>query len=389
MTDKRQLIYLVAGESSGDLHTASVMAELKRIHSGLTFKGIGGDLMIKQGLEAIYHVRDFSIMGFGEILTRIFFLKKVFKNLYREILNDKPRVILLTDFSEFNLRFAAYLKKNHVPVKIVRLVSPQIWASRPGRITRIVETYDCLCCILPFEKQIYAEYKNFDCRFVGNPLLDQYRLRLTRDVFYERYGLNPEEKVIAIFPGSRKQEIKHHMPILMRSVNLVKKKYPEWQFIICKSGAVNLSEYQPLIDQFKIQTCTDEYQWECFRYSSLVWSKSGTATLQAVIARTPGLIFYRTNPVTFAIAKRIIKVKYIGLANLIADEELMPELIQDDFNPLRMAKLTEQFLTDEKFYDLAITDFGRVVEKLGTPGAARKTAEAVYEYYLKSIKQFG
>jgi len=388
MYSNRQLIYLVAGESAGDLHTASVMAELKNIHTGLSFKGIGGDLMIRNGLEALYHIRDFSIMGFVEIVSRFFFLRKVFHRLYEEILKDKPRVILLTDFSEFNLRFAAYLKKKKVPIKILRLVSPQIWASRPGRITKIVNTYDCLCCILPFEKKLYDQY-DFDCRFVGHPLLDQYRLKITRDAFYTQNRLDPNQKTIAIFPGSRKQEIKQHMPILMRSVNLVKKKYPDWQFIICKSGAVDLSAYQEYIDQFKIAVCSDELQWECFRYASFIWTKSGTATLQGVIAKTPGLIFYHMNRLTYEIGKRIVKVKYIGLANLIADEEIIPELIQDDFNPLRMAKLTESYLTDDKFYDLAIADYGRIIDKLGPPGAARRVAETVYEYYLKSIKEFG
>ncbi len=385
-------IYIIAGESSGDLHASNVMQELKKINPSFEFRGIGGDKMISEGLDLQYHIKDLGFMGIWEVLKHFFLIKKLFSKIKKDIINTNPAVVLLVDFSEFNLKMGKtlrnYLNLDTVKTKfkIVRYVSPQIWASRSKRIDDIVYAYDSLCCILPFEKKLYNGY-DIDARYVGHPLLDQYRINIDFKTFKTQNGINllKNQKIISIFPGSRQQEIDKHLVTLIKSVKVLKNRSSsiglEYEFLICKSNEIILKdEFLEQIDELGIKIIDSKYQWEVMKYSDFILCKSGTSTLQAIIAGTPALVFYKMNALTFAIGKRIVKIKYIGLANIIANKEIYPELIQDDFNETNVAEITEFFLLNkDNIYYKTLEEIGEARSMIGEKGASKKVAVTVLD----------
>lgn len=384
---KKEIIYIISGESSGELHGSKVMTELKKMDPELQFKGIGGDKMIAEGLTPLFHVKELSFMGLVEVLNKILFIKKVTNVLLENIIKDKPKAILLIDFSEFNLRFSQLLRHKKIPIRIIRYVSPQIWASRPKRITKVVETYDALCCILPFEEKIYKRYDpSFDIRYVGHPLLEQYIIKYDKNEFLNKFKLDKDNKIIAIFPGSRHNEINKHMDVLLKSVIKYKKRigFEKTQFLLCKSREIVLDKYEKEIAEAGIITADSENNWEIMQHSDFIWCKSGTTTLQAALTETPALIFYNINWLTYQIAKMIITIKFIGLMNIIADKEIYPELIQHDFCSDKIIETTDNFLNDNKKYQDTISELKKIKTQLGEKGAAKRVAETVYEYFCKS-----
>ncbi len=268
----------------------------------------------------------------------------------------------------------------------MRYVSPQIWASRSKRIDDIVYAYDSLCCILPFEKKLYNGY-DIDARYVGHPLLDQYRINIDFKTFKTQNGINllKNQKIISIFPGSRQQEIDKHLVTLIKSVKALKNRSSsiglEYEFLICKSNEIILKdEFLEQIDELGIKIIDSKYQWEVMKYSDFILCKSGTSTLQAIIAGTPALVFYKMNALTFAIGKRIVKIKYIGLANIIANKEIYPELIQDDFNETNVAEITENFLLNkDNIYYKTLEEIGEARSMIGEKGASKKVAVTVLD----------
>ena len=386
-------IYIIAGESSGDLHASNVMQELKKINPSLEFRGIGGDKMISEGLDLQYHVKNLSFMGIWEVLKHFLLIKKLFTKIKQDIIDTDPAVVLLVDFSEFNLKMGKALRnylnanKDKPSFKIVRYVSPQIWASRSKRITDIVYSYDSLCCILPFEKKLYDGY-DIDARYVGHPLLDQYKINIDFETFKNQNKItltDNNKKIISIFPGSRQQEIDKHLVTLIKSVQMLKNRSRstglEYEFLLCKSNEIVLKdEFLEQIKEIGIKIVDSRFQWEVMKYSDFILCKSGTSTLQAVIAGTPSLVFYRMNALTFAIGKRIVKIKYIGLANIIADKEIYPELIQDDFNEKNITEITEQFLLNkDNIYYSTLKEIEKVNSTIGEKGASKKVAETVLD----------
>ena len=387
-------IYIIAGESSGDLHASNVMQELKEINPSFEFKGIGGDKMISEGLDLQYHIKNLSFMGIWEVLKHFFLIKKLFAKIKQDIIDTNPAVVLLVDFSEFNLKMGKALRNylNFITTKhkfkIVRYVSPQIWASRSKRINDIVYAYDSLCCILPFEKKLYDGY-DIDARYVGHPLFDQYKINQDFDTFKEQNKITLTSKknikIISIFPGSRQQEIDKHLSTLIKSVEMLKSRSNsiglEYEFLLCKSNEIVLKdEFMRQIKELGIKIIDSTYQWEVMKYSDFILCKSGTSTLQAVIAETPALVFYKMNALTFAIGKKIVKIKYIGLANIIANKEIYPELIQDDFNEKNITEITENFLSNkDNIYDKTLEEIENVKSMIGEKGASKKVAETVLD----------
>lgn len=377
-----KLVYISAGEASGDLLGGEVIKELLTVDPYVKVKGIGGSSMMIQGLDPIFRTEELGFMGFFEIFSHIFLIRKVMNTMVESIIKDKPKVVLLIDFSEFHIKLAKRLKKHNIQSKIIKYVSPQIWASRAKRIKDIVTNYNCLCCILPFEKEIYKDH-DIDCRYVGHPLLDTVKIRYEKDEFLKLLKISEDKTIISIFPGSRKQEISKHLDVILEAVRSLKLERDDLSFFICKSENITFENYLKTFEDEDIEIVDSTYQWELIKYSNIVLCKSGTSSLQTAIMKTPSIIFYRLNSFSYFIAKRIIKTKYISLPNIIANKMIVPELMQNDFTPDNIKAETLKYLQDKEYYDLTVKELEKVANSIGKSGAGKKVAEAVIEYLGK------
>jgi lipid-A-disaccharide synthase len=372
------LLYITAGEESGDLLGSEVIREIKMNRPDIIIKGIGGKKMTAAGLIPVFRTEKLGFMGFFELIRHIFVIRKAFKTILQGVIQDKPSVILMIDFSEFHIKLAKKIKAALPDTKIIKYVSPQIWASRPKRINDIVRNYDCLCCILPFEKYIYAGH-DIDCRYVGHPLLDHYKINLLYEEFIEKFGISEVRTVISIFPGSRKQEIIKHMPVIKDFINRMKSR-PDIDIVICRSGNLKNSIFKKYDLPGSVKIIPSEFQWEVMSYSGIILCKSGTATLQTAIVETPSIVFYKVNPISFFIAKMIVKTKFISLPNIIAGKQINPELIQSDFTPENLVHEVNKLLDSEDIYELRKNELKSLNKLLGDKGAAQKVASAVLDY---------
>ncbi len=373
------MIYMTAGEESGDLLGSEVVRHIRSSRPEIIIKGIGGEKMASAGLIPIFRTEKLGFMGFFELVKHALVIRKALKAVMKGILEDRPGTILMIDFSEFHIKLAKKIKKRLPETKIIKYVSPQIWASREKRISDIAEFYDCICCIMPFETEIYRDYA-IDCRYVGHPLMDKFEIKTGYEEFYEKFGLSDSKTLISIFPGSREQEIKKHMPVIAEYTKKLTAENTDVEMVICKSG--NLPE--SIFSDFKlpgaVRIIPSEYQWEVMSYSGIVLCKSGTSTLQTSITETPSIVFYKVNPLSFIIAKMIVKIKYISLPNIIAGKQINPELIQSDFTAENLLVETRKLLDHDDIYQMRKNELRLVKDMIGEKGAAEKVAQAVLDY---------
>jgi lipid-A-disaccharide synthase len=371
-------IYISAGEESGDLLGAEVIREIRKEEPDIRIKGIGGKHMAAEGMETVFRTERLGFMGFFELIRHALVIRKALKKIAYAIMQDKPSVVLLIDFSEFHIKLAKMIRSSLPGTTIVKYVSPQIWASRQGRINDIVKNYDCLCCILPFEADLYKN-SDIDCRYVGHPMLDKYKIELDYDSFLEKFGFSDEKTIISVFPGSRKQEIKKHIPVLIGFFKKILDR-DDVEIAICRSGNLKDNIFDKYDLPKSVKVIPASYQWELMEHSGIVLCKSGTSTIQTAITCTPSVVFYKVNPVSFAIAKRIVKTKYISLPNIIAGKQINTELIQNDFTPENLFSEVLKLLDNQDIYRLRKSELSAVKEMIGTKGAAAKVARAVLDY---------
>ncbi|HAQ61652.1 TPA: lipid-A-disaccharide synthase [Candidatus Delongbacteria bacterium] len=374
----KNLLYITAGEESGDMLGGEVMKALRTSRPDIIIKGIGGKKMTVEGLLPVFRTEKLGFMGFYELIRHYFVIKKAFRAISESIIIDKPAAVLMIDFSEFHIKLAKKIKSALPETKIIKYVSPQVWASRPKRIDDIVRFYDCLCCILPFEKEIYKDHK-IDCRFVGHPLLDKYRINLLYDEFIQKFGLSEEKTLISIFPGSRKQEISKHMPVIKEFIEAIKSRQ-DIELIICRSSNIKESVLKRYGLPGSVRIISSDYQWEIMSYSGVILCKSGTSTLQTAIVETPSIVFYKVNTISFFIAKMIVKTKFISLPNIIAGKQINPELIQSDFTSENLVSEVNTLLNNDDIYNLRKNELKAVNQLLGEQGASAKVAAAVLDY---------
>ncbi len=367
--------YLIAGEASGDLHGSNLMKELILQDPDATFRFWGGDLMKKVGGEMVKHYQDLAFMGFIEVL---FNLRTIFRNIAlckKDIQEFEPDVIVFLDYPGFNLRIAKWAKKNNF--KTHYYISPQIWAWKEGRIKRIKRDVDAMYVILPFEKDFYEKKHQFPVHFVGHPLIDAISNKVLVDpkVFRKENGLD-QRPIIAVLPGSRKQEINKMLKVMISIV----KNFPDHQFVIAGAPGQEPDIYQPFISKENVTLLHNRtYDLLSLSYAALV--TSGTATLETALFKVPQVVCYKGSRISYEIAKRVINLKFISLVNLILDREVVTELIQNRFNKTELKKELDHILDD---YQRAVLflDYYDLEKKLGGKGASKKVANSI----IKAIK---
>ena len=361
--------YIIAGEASGDLHASNLMKEIKLLDREANFRCWGGDLMEKQGSVLVKHYRDLAFMGFTEVVMN---LHTIFKNINfckKDILEFRPDVIILVDYPGFNLRIAQFAKANGI--KVFYYISPQIWAWKESRIHQIKRTVDKMFVILPFEKDFYKKY-NYDVDFVGHPLLDA-----IENFASPQPSPEEREKVIAILPGSRKQEIAKMLPVMLS----IKNDFKDFRFVIAAAPSVPKEFYENFTSGNDIEIVYGQ-TYDLLKQATAAIVTSGTATLETALFEVPEVVCYKGGSVSYYIAKLLVKVKFISLVNLIMDKEVVKELIQTDFNAENLKAELKKILFDEPKRNEIKENYILLKQKLGGKGASKKTAELMIQYLL-------
>lgn len=363
--------YIIAGEASGDLHASNLMKALHLQDTNADIRFWGGDLMLAAGGTLVKHYKERQFMGFTEVIVNLRKILGLLKFCKSDIEKFQPDAIILIDNSGFNLRIAKWAKASQF--KTHYYISPQVWASRAGRIEKIKKDVDAMYVILPFEKEFYAKH-DYDVQFVGHPLIDEIadRKQINPNTFRETYHLS-KKPIIALLPGSRKQEITKMLSVMLSVV----KDYPEYQFVIAGAPSQSFEFYRPFIEKDNVAFISNKtYDLLSISHAALV--TSGTATLETALFKVPQVVCYKANAISYQIAKRIITLKYISLVNLIMDREVVTELIQNDLNTNRLKKALTAILNKDRRQNLFI-DYYDLEKKLGGKGASQKTAKLIYE----------
>jgi len=359
--------YIIAGEASGDLHASNLMKALIEKDQNAEIRFWGGDLMEEVGGTLVKHYRELAFMGFVEVLMNI---RTIFSNIKfckKDILTFKPDVLILIDYPGFNMRIAEFAKKEDI--KVHYYISPQIWAWKENRINQIKRDVDEMYVILPFEKDFYEEKHHFPVHFVGHPLIDAIanRSQVGIQKFRETYQLT-NKPIIALLPGSRKQEIKKMLSIMLKMAN----KFTDYEFVIAGAPSQDYEFYKPFIKQKNVQFISNKtYDLLSVSYAAIV--TSGTATLETALFKVPEIVCYKGSWISYQIGKRLVNINYISLVNLIMDKEVVKELIQDEFNEKALEIELHKILEDKKREELFLNYF-ELEKKLGGIGASKKVA---------------
>ena len=345
-------IFIIAGEASGDEHAAKLIYDLKKeTNHELTFSGIGGQSMTDAGVKILYPLAQYGVTGFSEVLKQFKHIRSAYKLAKNHILENKIDLLILIDYPGFNLRFAKFAKTQGV--KILYYISPQIWAWKAKRIHTIKKYVDVMAVILPFEKILY-EKAGIPCYFVGNPLTETTKLHQTPDQLKVKHNLNQSKKIIGLLPGSRKNEIKTLLPIMLDAANKLETKKPQsLQFVLPVASSLKEAMFQPYLSFYPeldlklISTNNSGIEIICC--SESIMTASGTASLQAALLHKPMVIVYKTTPLTFLVATQVIRCAYIGLINLLAHRMIVPELIQRDLTSHHLAEELYRFISDKQY----------------------------------------
>lgn len=363
--------YIIAGEASGDLHASNLVAEIKKKDKKAEFRGCGGDLMKAQGVDLLKHYRTMAYMGFVEVAVN---LRKVLGNIAlckNDILEYQPDVVILVDYPGFNFRIADFAHEKGF--KVIYYISPQLWAWKRRRVRKIKRSVDKMLVILPFEEEFYKRY-GVDVTYVGNPLLDEQAKFGTsnRSIFLRRNSLGEKREIIAMLPGSRKQEVKRMLPVMLKVVP----RFPEYQFVIAGVSSLDKALYKKIIgnsDVFLIENQT----YELLQNSSAAMVTSGTATLETALFSVPEVVCYKATGISYLLAKWMIKVKFISLVNLVMGKEVVKELIQGDLTEHNIVKELELLLRNGKRQRQLLEDYEELKGRLGSAGASEKAAEVI------------
>ncbi len=364
--------YIIAGESSGDLHGATLIQSLKALDADASFVIVGGDRMREaSGEEPLLHTSAMSFMGFVEVLVNIRTVARNLKTVKRSVTAERPDALILIDFPGFNLKIAEHAKKHGIRVHYY--ISPKVWAWNEKRVHTIKRVVDRLYCILPFEVDFYKKW-GMHVDYVGNPLLDAISAFVPTPDFRKAKNLRQDRPIIALLPGSRKMEISRLLPLMAR----VSRMFPIHQFVIAGAPNFTAQDYQPYLAGADIPVVFDA-TYDLLKNAEAAIVTSGTATLETALFRVPQVVVYKANPLSVAIARSVIKVRFISLVNLITDMLSVRELIQKDATPDAVADELHLLINDAAYRDNILENYDLLAEKVGEPGASARTAELIVD----------
>jgi lipid-A-disaccharide synthase len=370
-------IMIVAGEASGDLYGADLVRETYLLNPECHFFGIGGARMREAGVEILVDSADIAVIGLVEVIKHFGVISSAFLTLKKILLKKPPELLILIDYPGFNIRLAKAAKK--AGVKVLYYISPKVWAWKAGRIKAIAAAVSQMAVIFPFEVPLY-EKAGVPVAFVGHPLLDLVNVDMNRKEAAESFGLDPSKKIIGIFPGSRKSEIERILPAIIAAAELLNKDLPGIQFVLPLASTLSEGDILPHLEQSGITAIiTNQRIHDLIRACDAIISVSGTVTLEIALIGTPMVIIYKLSPLTYQIARRVVKIEHIGLCNIVAGRSLVKELIQDKANPEAIAVEIMTIITDAAYRTTMTADLATIRDKLGGGGAALRTASLAFD----------
>ena len=364
--------YIIAGEASGDLHGSNLIKELRKLDAEANIRCWGGDKMQEAGGELVKHYRELAFMGFAEVLMN---LRTIFRNLAfckEDILQYKPDALILIDYPGFNLRIAKWAKQHGI--KIIYYISPQVWAWKAGRVKTMKQCIDKMLVILPFEKKYYNDKWNWEVEYVGHPLVEE--VERSRE-----YGVRSPElsdrSIIALLPGSRKQEILKKLPVMLE----VSKSFPAYQFIVAKAPGLEESFYDELLKPFANVSYVTNKTYDLLMQSKAALVTSGTATLETALFEVPEVVCYKGSWLSYQIGKRLVNVKYISLVNLIMDKLIVKELIQNNLTAANLLQELTELLENKERQEQLKKDYAALKKLLSEGGnASAKAAYSIHQF---------
>lgn len=371
--------YIIAGEASGDLHGSNLVASLRQKDPGAKIRAWGGDKMRKNGANIVKNYHDLAFMGFVEVLMNLNTVLKNIRFCKQDITEFKPDAIVLIDYPGFNLKIAKWAKKKGY--KVFYYISPQVWAWKRRRVYTIKKVVDKMLCILPFEKKFYDNY-DVDCQFVGHPLLDEITKvePVDKNKFFKANRLSPKKEIVALLPGSRKQEVSRMLQVMLEVV----KMFPSYQFVVACAPSLPVSFYKKIIGEKSNVRLVLNRTYQLLQLSSAAIVTSGTATLETALLDVPEVVCYKANKASYLIARQLAKVKYICLVNLIMDRPVVKELIQNDMTAANIRDELQSLLNSSKRQKKLLEDYEELKYALGNAGASDRAAETIISYVKRS-----
>lgn len=373
-------ILVVAGEASSDLHCASLLEELKHLCPGLSFVGIGGENMRAQGVELIAHARELGVVGLSEVLKKSARIVSAYRQASRLLRSGQIAATLFVDYPEFNLKLAACARKCGIPV--IYYISPQVWAWRPGRIRKIARLVNKMLVLFSFEQRLYEEV-GLNVEFVGHPLLDTVKPSIDRDTFIRGLGLDPAKQLIVLLPGSRTSEIENLLPTFLEASRLASAAV-HWeapQTVLALAETIDRDSVAGVLALYPGVMVVQGQTYNALNASDVALVASGTATLETAILGVPMIVGYKVALATYLLAKLLIRVDRVALPNIIAGKEIVPELIQKDLKPDKMAKKLVALLQDTDSQTRQKGELHKITELLGEKGASKRAAAAVCRFF--------
>ena len=363
--------YIIAGEASGDLHGSNLIKELKKLDDAADIRCWGGDLMQQAGAHLVKHYRDLAFMGFAEVVKNLGTILKNLKFCKKDILQFKPDALILIDYPGFNLRIARWAKQQGL--KVIYYISPQVWAWKENRVKEMKKDIDKMIVIIPFEKEYFKNKWNWDVEYVGHPLAEVIESQKSK-IKDRKYSDKP---IVALLPGSRKQEIAKKLPIMLE----VSKFFPGYQFIIAEAPSVEDEFYQNFTKAYSNVSAVKNQTYNLLSQANAALVTSGTATLETALFGVPEVVCYKGSTISYQIAKRVIKVKYISMVNLIMDRLVVKELIQNDLTVGNLKHELHELLTNEKRIAEMKKDYAKLKTTLSEGGnASAKAARSIIHF---------
>ena len=371
---------IVAGETSGDMHAAHLIEELKRLDPALTFSGLGGPQMQNAGVELYKDLTQIAVVGFFEVLKHFWAFKKAFELFLEKVKEHKPAAVILIDYPGFNLRLAKELKK--LNTKVIYYISPQVWAWKENRVYHIQKYVDKMLVLFQFEKNFYARH-GINVEFVGHPLIDTVVPTTSREYFLKAQELDPAKTTVGLLPGSRVKEIEKHLPIMLEAAKILTQDFPNLQFILVKAPNISLpiinqltADHRPLTT-FKIY---ENQPYDAINACDACLVSSGTATLEVALLEKPMVVIYKTSFLTWGLAKCLVKIQNIGLVNVVAGKRVVPECVQFQATGTHIAAQLKPILENKTLSTQIKSELQKVRASLGLPGASHRAAEVITKF---------
>ena len=373
-------ILIICGEPSGELHASNLTREINKLQPDIKIFGVGATLLKNSGAQIIFDTNGLSVMGLFDVLKKLPKFLQLKQLILKKIASQRPDAIIFVDFSGFNLRLAKAINRR---IPTIYYVSPQVWASRENRINSIRDFISKMIVLFKFEEDFYKK-RGVQAHWVGHPLLSLVQPTMEKQELLKNLGLNPAQKVIALLPGSRKQEIRKLLPIMLNAGQFINNKIPGMQFIIAKAPNLDARLYQDECDKYNLNLkIVDGKTYDCLNSADFCLVCSGTATLETAIMQKPFMIIYKMNLLNYLLYRPQVKIPYIGMVNIVAGKKIVPEFIQFNAQPEMISRAALELLQNPAQEKQMLDSLASVKTSLGSPDAAERSAKIILDFLNK------